>query len=181
MAYEQLEELTSRKREKVALFLTAENMAGLLAIGLPAYIVTTHTAFWLRLLILSAAAVLGVALTSEIHGLAFYERTLWWLRGRVRRWITGSALRPAEFAAVPAMVDDRALPLQSTVRRVTGTAPHTAPPALHAPARRASQTVRGRRAAHSAAGASPAGNGHVAPAELTVAVPVVDNTSPSPR
>ena len=42
MAYPQLEDLCSRKREKVALFLTAENMAGVLAIALPAY--QLHTA-----------------------------------------------------------------------------------------------------------------------------------------
>ena len=152
MAYEQLEELTSRKREKVALFLTAENMAGLLAIGLPAYIVTTNTAFWLRLLILSAEAVLGVALTSEIHGLAFYERALWWLRGRVRRWIAGSALRPAEFTAAPASAGDRALPLQSPVRRVTATALDGAPPARHAPAQRIGARLDGRVAASATPG-----------------------------
>jgi hypothetical protein len=70
MAYPQLEDLCSRKREKVALFLTAENMAGVLAIALPAYSATLQTTFWLRLLILLAACVLGLVLTSEINGLA---------------------------------------------------------------------------------------------------------------
>ena len=50
MAYPQLEELTSRKREKVALFFTAEHMAGMLAVGLPAYVATLGTTFWLRAL-----------------------------------------------------------------------------------------------------------------------------------
>ncbi len=180
MAYEQLEELTSRKREKVALFLTAENMAGLLAIGLPAYIVTTGTSFWLRLLILSAAAVLGVALTSEIHGLAFYERTLWWLRGRIRRWIAGSNLRPAEFTAAPAMTGERALPLRSPVRRVAGSALNAVPPVLHVPAHRASEALHGGSVARSAAGDPPARNGHSVPAELVV-MSVVDTTGPSQR
>ena len=118
MAYEQLEELTSRKREKVALFLTAENMVGLLVIGLPAYIATASTAFWLRSLILLAAAVLGVLLTSEIHGLACYERALWWARGWARRRVAGAILRPAEFTAVAVVHDDRPLPLGGPVRRV---------------------------------------------------------------
>ena len=117
MAYLQLEELTSRKREKVALFLTAENMAGLLAVGLPAYVVTSHTSLWLRILILLAAAALGVALTSEINGLAFYERVLWWLRGRGRR-LAGRVLRPAEFTAVPVVSSDRPLPLGGVIQRV---------------------------------------------------------------
>jgi hypothetical protein len=116
--YSQLEELTSRKREKVALFLTAENMAGLLAIGLPAYIGTASVSIWLRALILIAAAVLGVALTSDVNGMAFYERVLWWLRGRVRRQMMGAEIRPAEFTTTPIGVGDRALPLSGPLRRM---------------------------------------------------------------
>ena len=117
MPYQQLEELTSRKREKVAMFLTAENMAGLLSIGLPAYVVTSHTSLWLRILILLAAAGLGVALTSEINGLAFYERLLWWSRGRARR-LMGRLLQPGEFTAVLMAPSDRPLPLDGSIRRV---------------------------------------------------------------
>ena len=120
MPYPQLEELTSRKREKVALFLTAENMAGLLAIGLPAYIGTLHTTFWLRILILLAAAVLGVLLTTDVNGMAFYERALWWLRGRLRRQVAGRVIRPVEFLAAPIMEGDRAMPLGGSVRRAKG-------------------------------------------------------------
>src|SRR3712207_3141305 len=111
MAYEQLEELTSRKREKVALFLTAENMAGLLAVGLPAYIGTMQTPFFLRILILIAAAVLGVVITTDMNGMACYERMLWWVRGRLRRQVAGGVIRPAEFAAAPVVQGDRAVPL----------------------------------------------------------------------
>ncbi len=117
MPYPQLEELTSRKREKVALFLTAENMAGLLAVGLPAYIGTLHTTFWLRIMILIAAAVLGVLLTSDINGMGFYERVLWWVRGRLRRQVTGGVIRPSEFTGVPVVQGDRAVPLGGPVRR----------------------------------------------------------------
>ena len=117
MPYPQLEELTSRKREKVALFLTAENMAGLLAVGLPAYIGTLHTTFWLRSLILLAAAVLGVLLTTDVNGMACYERALWWMRGRLRRQVTGRVIRPAEFLAAPVMEGDRAVPVGGPVRR----------------------------------------------------------------
>jgi hypothetical protein len=118
--YPQLEELTSRKREKVALFLTAENMAGLLAVGLPAYIGTLDTTFWLRILILLAAAVLGVLLTTDVNGMACYERALWWVRGRLRRQITGRVIQPAEFLVAPVMDGDRAVPLGGPVRRARG-------------------------------------------------------------
>ena len=123
MPYLQLEELTSRRRKKVALFLTAENMAGVFAIGLPAYSATLQTTLWLRILILIAAAVLGVALTSDINGMAFYERVLWRARGRARRRMVGAVLRPAEFTAVPVVQGDRALPLGGPLRRVKGRTP----------------------------------------------------------
>lgn len=125
MAYQQLEELTSRKREKVALFLTAENMAGLLSIGLPAYLLTGHTSLWLRILILFAAAGLGVALTSEISGLAFYERVLWWARGRARR-LMRQLLRPSEFTAVLVAPTERPLPVHGVIRRAPKQGPETA-------------------------------------------------------
>ena len=123
MPYPQLEELTSRRREKVALFLTAENMAGLFAIGLPAYIATLHTALILRILILIAAAVLGVVLTSDIDGMACWERAVCWARGQARRRVLGAVIRPAEFTTVPVVPDDRALPLGGPLRRVKGSPP----------------------------------------------------------
>ena len=123
MPYLQLEELTSRRREKVALFLTAENMAGIFAIGLPAYSATLQTTLWLRILIVIAAAVLGVALTSDINGMAFYERVLWRTRGRARQRMVGAVLRPAEFTAVPVVQGDRALPLGGPLRRVKSRTP----------------------------------------------------------
>ncbi len=146
MPYPQLEELTSRKREKVALFLTAENMAGLLAVGLPAYLGTLGVAIWLRILILIAAAVLGVALTSEVNGMAFYERVLWWLRGRVRRRMTGGMIRPVEFAAAPAVHGERALPLGGSLRRVKRSAGTRAEPASMAGAARTAATHHARGA-----------------------------------
>ena len=124
MPYPQLEELTSRRREKVALFLTAEQMAGVFAIGLPAYIATLQTTLWLRILILIAAAVLGVALTSEVHGMACWERAVCWARGQARRRMLGAVIRPAEFTAAPVVQDSRALPLGGPLRRVKASVPH---------------------------------------------------------
>ena len=117
MPYTQLEELTSRKREKVALFFTAEHMAGMLALGLPAYLGTLGTTFGLRLLILLAAAVLGVLITSDMGGMAGYERVLWWVRGRLRRRLLGTTLRPDEFTVTPVAQSDRAVPLGGPIRR----------------------------------------------------------------
>ena len=168
MPYPQLEELTSRRREKVALFLTAENMAGLLAIGLPAYIATTGTTFWLRILILLAAAVLGVVITSEINGMACYERVLWWVRGRLRQ-LAGGALRPAEFTAAPVVQGDRAMPLGGPIRRARARASNPADlPRLAGVVRTA--TVPRYRSAEPASGS----NGYGSPVDAAAAVSVED-------
>ena len=132
MPYQQLENLTSRKQEKVAAFLTAENMAGIFAFGLPAYIATTQTVLWLRLLILLTALILGLLVTHEIGGMAFYERVLWRLRGWVRRRASGATVHPAEFIAAPVVQGDRALPVGGPIRRATP--PEAGPsPALSRP------------------------------------------------
>ena len=193
MPYPQLEELTSRRREKVALFLTAENMAGLFAIDLPAYIATLHTALILRVLILIAAAVLGVMLTSDIHGMAFWERAVCWARGQARRRVLGAVIRPAEFTAVPVVPGDRALPLGGPLRRVKGgtASPASLPRRVGAVRTAAVPRYRGQTAPAAAgvpgspmdhrelpepasrAMASPGQrNGQVAPAETAMAVVV---------
>jgi hypothetical protein len=156
MAYPQLEDLCSRKREKVALFLTAENMAGVLAIALPAYSATLQTTFWLRLLILLAACVLGLVLTSEINGLACYERVLWRVRGWARRRTVGATLRPAEFTAIPVAQGDRALPAGGPLRRVTAPG---APPGRPAPRAGAAYTAAPPRARGTGTNGVPNGNG----------------------
>ena len=176
MPYPQLEELTSRRREKVALFLTAENMAGLLAIGLPAYLGTLSVEIWLRILILIAAAVLGVALTTDVHGMACYERVLWWVRGRARRQMTGAVIRPAEFTPVQVVPDARALPVGGPLRRMPRRVRHPADTAQGAGGVRTAAVPRSRsqdasampgrvtpRVCTEVRRAGSARNGHVAP------------------
>ena len=167
MDYPQLENLCYRKREKIALFLTAENMAGVFAVALPAYLGTLHTAFWLRVLILLAAIMLGIALTSEVNGLAFYERALWRVRGWARRRMRGATLQPAEFTAVPLVQGDRALPADGPVRRATGgaTVPRFTPMAGALP-----RATGGDQRETPA----PRRNGQVAPADAAAAVLVED-------
>lgn len=191
MAYSQLEELCSRRHEKVAAFLTAENMAGLGAIALPVYIVTASMqAFWLRILILIAAAILGIALTRDVQGLAFYERVFCRLKGRVRRRLSerDRLLRPAEFTAAPAVQGDRALPVGGAVRRVKARVPNATPPRLTGPVRPAASprahglsaklvAVADAEAPRRQEPAEPAairGNGHGRPADAATAVIVED-------
>lgn len=167
MAYSQLEELTSRRQEKVALFFTAEHMAGVLAVGLPVYIATLGTVFWLRVVILLAAAVLGVLITSDLGGMASYERVLWWVRGRLRRRLTVRTLRPAELSAAPVIQGNRAVPLGGPIRRLKGHRTRLAP---YPPAALAARTAPAHRA-RSTARAVTASNVHAGPTD--VATPIV--------
>ncbi len=116
MAYEQLEEIRSRKREKVAMFLTAENMGGLLMATLPVYIATAQfQSFFLRMVLLVLAAVLGVVITFEIGGLALYERLLWRLRGLMRVQTAGALINPDQFSVVPSTTYVEALPADGPI------------------------------------------------------------------
>lgn len=100
--YRHIEQLRSRKHEKVALFLTAENMAGLLVMVLPVYLGTaTMSSPVLRFILLAAAAVIGLATTLQVNGLAFYERILWRVRGWVRVRVTGGVIHPSTFTNAP--------------------------------------------------------------------------------
>ena len=85
MAYEQLEEIRGRKGEKIVLFLTVENLVGVVCLALPVYLATTSAPFLVRLVLLALAGVLGYVATVEIGGLALYARVSWLVRGWLRR------------------------------------------------------------------------------------------------
>ena len=94
MPYDQIEELQSRRNEKVILFLTFEAVIAALAGGGLAYLVTGALPSILRLVVCLAVAGAGVALTVELGGLPLYQRLLWWLRGTVRELRQGRVIDP---------------------------------------------------------------------------------------
>jgi hypothetical protein len=94
--YTQLPQIDDRKSEKMAVLLSAENMAGLLALAVPAYLATTSWAMLPRLVLLLLAAGLGVALTVPVGGLALYRRLLWRLRGALWLFLRGEDIRPEQ-------------------------------------------------------------------------------------
>src|SRR5437773_11826301 len=83
MPHDMIDEIQSRKGEKVALFLTFENAAGLILAVLPAFLLSGALPWWLRILIVLAAGAVGVLATLEVGGLAFYERVTWAIRGTI--------------------------------------------------------------------------------------------------
>lgn len=139
MPYQHIEQITERKGEKIALFLTAENAAGLMLATLPVYLVTGGLPFWLRAVALGLAALLGVVATLDIGGLALYERVVWRARGLIRQRVSGRTVRPEQLAgATPATRRERALraggPIQIVRRAGRG---EQRRPALASPARAA--------------------------------------------
>jgi hypothetical protein len=117
MPYQQLEEIQTRKGEKIALFLTIENAMGLMLAAFPAYLISITMPFVLRILIVGAAALLGVLATLDIGGMAFYERLAWRVRGYLRQQLASATITPEQLAGGTPMVRrDRPLPVGGPVQ-----------------------------------------------------------------
>lgn len=120
MSHEMIDEIQSRKGEKVALFLTFENAAGLILGVLPAFILSGAMPWWLRILIVLAAGAVGVLATLEVGGLAFYERVAWAARGMIAKRATGERITPEQLIGAPTVGRrDRALPIDGPIRAVS--------------------------------------------------------------
>lgn len=118
MPYDHLEEIQSRKGEKIAMFLTLENAFGLILVAFPAYLISAGMPFVLRVLIVVTAAILGVAATLDLGGLTFYERVIWSVRGAFRRRLQGDRITPVQLVGAAVIAHaDRPLPRGGPVRR----------------------------------------------------------------
>jgi hypothetical protein len=117
MPYQQIEEIQTRKGEKIALFLTIENAMGLILAAFPAYLISIAMPFVLRILVVGAAALLGVLATLDVGGMAFYERLAWRVRGSLRHQLASATITPEQLAGGTSMVyRDRPLPVGGPVQ-----------------------------------------------------------------
>jgi hypothetical protein len=117
MSYEQIEEIQSRKGEKIAMFLTIENAMGLMLAAFPAYLLSVAFPFVLRVLIIGAAALLGVVATVDLGGLPFYERVAWMVRGSIRQRTQGRKITPERLVGTAATArHDRPLLVGGPIR-----------------------------------------------------------------
>jgi hypothetical protein len=98
MAYDHIEQITERRGEKVALFLTIENATGIIVCAMPIYIATGTMPFGLRIALIGVAAALGLVLTLDIGGLPLYARLLWRVRGLLRMHINGRRITPEQLS-----------------------------------------------------------------------------------
>jgi len=125
-----LEELQSRKKEKVAMFLTFENIIGLILLGFPVFVGSAALPLLLRAPLVVGAALLGVFLTLEAQGLPIYERVVWRVRGNIRIRTSGDTISPDNLAgAAQTPTQERALAVDGPIRtaqRQQGLRPPTA-------------------------------------------------------
>lgn len=124
MPYQQLPQIDDRKSEKLAVFLTVENMLGLAAIGGPVYLLSSGWPLLIRAAALLLAAVVGVALTVPVAGMPLYMHAYWLLRGLIWRQFVGDDLTPDQLAgAVPTQRRSVALPVGGVARTITPSMP----------------------------------------------------------
>jgi hypothetical protein len=101
MPYEHIEELGDRRQEKYLLGLTVQNLVGVLALALPALLLTQGAGVLARILAVAGSLVLGIGLTLPVGGLTLYEWPLWLARGRLRVLLRGRLIRAGTFQASP--------------------------------------------------------------------------------
>jgi hypothetical protein len=112
MAYRMLEELQNRRKEKVAIFLTFENIVGLIIVFFPVFLGSSAFPLIIRAPLCIGAAIFGVTATLDVHGLPVYEQVLWRARGALRLRTHGQIITPEGLTgAVILDAPERPLPL----------------------------------------------------------------------
>ena len=96
MAYQSIEQITSRGYEKVTMFLTVQQVFGLLSTLLPGavFMGALPDIGGLRTIFMIVLALLGYVSATEMNGMAPYERILWQVRGFTRMLLRGRTIAP---------------------------------------------------------------------------------------
>ena len=105
-----IEELTSRKQEKIATFLTFESIVAVLLTFMPIFMISSSWPILTRVPACAVAAVAGYVMTVEVRGLPLYEHLIWTTRGLVRLRLHGNRVTPADLpGAVPRPDQDQVI------------------------------------------------------------------------
>lgn len=137
MSYEHIEQIRDRADEKVALFLTAHNMLGLVIGALPPYLLTQHMPFALRAVLIIGLGTLGVIATLDVGGLPLYGRLAWRVRGAIRARSEGRRVTPELLQGATATERTLAMPVGGLVMLVNRPDPPAVSGVLAQRARRA--------------------------------------------
>lgn len=127
-----IEELTSRKKEKIATFLTFESIVAVILGFMPIFIISSAWPLLTRVPLCLLGALAGYIVTLELHGLPLYEHVLWTARGLFRLRVHGNRVGPEDLpGAIPAPDQDRVIVVSGPFELVQR--PLTAPPCVDAP------------------------------------------------
>lgn len=115
--HEMIDEIQSRKGEKVAMFLTMQNASGLIIGAVPLFLITFRTLPWFLMLpLVVLGGAIGLLATLEMGGMAAYERALWLVRGILRQRLTGQRIAPEDLHGSQEVRIDRAIAIGGGVR-----------------------------------------------------------------
>jgi hypothetical protein len=114
-----IEELTSRKKEKIATFLTFESIVAVILGFMPIFIISGSWPLLTRVPLCLGGALVGYVCTLEFQGLPLYEHALWTARGLFRLKTQGNRIGPEDLpGAIPAPDQDRVIVLSGPIELV---------------------------------------------------------------
>jgi hypothetical protein len=114
-----IEELTSRKKEKIATFLTFESIVAVILGFMPIFIVSGSWPLLTRVPLCLGGALVGYVCTLEFQGLPLYEHALWTARGLFRLKTQGNRIGPEDLpGAIPAPDHDRVIVVSGSIQPV---------------------------------------------------------------
>jgi hypothetical protein len=114
-----IEELTSRKQEKIATFLTFESIVAVLIGFMPLFMISSGWPLLVRVPACAGAAVAGYLMTVEVRGLPLYEQLIWSARGLFRLHMHGRRVVPEDLpGAIPAPDQDRVIAASGPIELV---------------------------------------------------------------
>lgn len=114
-----IEELTSRKKEKIATFLTFESIVAVILAFMPIFMLSSSWPLLTRVPVCLVAALAGYLCTVELHGMPLYEHVLWTARGLFRLRTQGNRIVPEDLpGAIPAPDEDRVIVVSGPIELV---------------------------------------------------------------
>jgi hypothetical protein len=114
-----IEELTSRKKEKIAAFLTFESIVAVILAFMPIFMISSTWPVLTRVPLCLGAALTGYVCTVEFQGMPLYEHVLWTVRGLFRLKTQGNRVVPDDLpGAIPAPNEDRVIVVSGAIELV---------------------------------------------------------------
>jgi len=114
-----IEELASRKQEKIATFLTFESIVAVIIGFMPIFMISSAWPLLTRVPLCLIGALAGYVVTLELQGLPLYEHVLWTARGLLRLRLHGNRVGPEDLpGAIPAPDQDRVIVVSGPIELV---------------------------------------------------------------